>query len=138
MLIYKTTGMSKYGTTSVRGTGGENNKATSTTPSPTLSIAPLTSNVLLGAVNVLSNPATATQPSGWAEDIDSGYATPATGAEGVHVNSGITAALVTWGAVISTGGYCTIVIELDTSAAAIFPKVPTLVRSQAVMRASVY
>jgi hypothetical protein len=76
----------------------------------------LTGNVTLGFLANGTNPATMTEPTGWTEAADLGYATPTTGVHAVHRDSGFTGTTITWGS--TTGGSTLdIILEMDTSAA---------------------
>jgi hypothetical protein len=114
-------GMQKVGTSANRtvsppGQFGKQQNQAAGTPAPILPAAALAGNLLIGAVLTLSNITTNTlPPSGWTEQQDAGYNTPATGIEVVTIDSGFTGTTVTWGGATATG-FASLVIELDTSA----------------------
>lgn len=80
-------------------------------PAVVLPAATLSQNPILGAVGNAANPATLTQPSGWAELADTGYTVPTTGAESASLDSGGTAATITWGST-SASAHGEIAVEL--------------------------
>jgi hypothetical protein len=120
MVILKTPGMSKYGSTSVKQNAIQQNVAAGGTPAVTFGAACLTTNPVVGAVNALANPAavTPTASPAFTELIDSGYNTPATGTEVQSIASGFTGTTLTWGSTEAGGGFCTIGVELDASSSA--------------------
>jgi hypothetical protein len=113
--VYEAASMSRVGTSAVKQTvGGDNNLAASGTPSVTFASNITAGNPVIGFVSNNTSPATITEPSGWTEDADHGFATPTSGMECCHIDShaGGTAT-VTWGNTSTRGA--TTAIELDTS-----------------------
>jgi len=84
------------------------------TPAPVFGAAAVTTNPTLGLVGNSTNPATMTAPTSWTERSDTGYATPATGAEYVTRDSGFTGTTVTWGNASATA-FASIIVEIDVS-----------------------
>lgn len=87
---------------------------TSGTPAPAFASAALTTSVCVGCVGQATNPAAMTAPSGWTNDANIGYASPATGLNACHINSGFTGTTVTWGSSSSTQ-WSAVIVELDTT-----------------------
>lgn len=118
LAVFKVTGMSRTGSIADRQFAKQDNQAAGGTPAPVFASNVLTANAVIGAVFNASNPATLT-PRGtplYTEAFDTGYNTPATGLEAMYINSGETATTITWGGTSGTA-FCSLVIELDTSAA---------------------
>ena len=136
MSIYRVSGMSRAGSSAIRQFAKQQNQAGSAAPAPVFGSAVLTGNPTLGAVHNGTNPATLTEPTGWTERADIGYATPTTGLEVVIRDSGFTGTTVTWGS--ATTNFSSLVIELDTSAAPTNGPPRRLFVMQAVNRASSY
>lgn len=119
LVTIRISGMSKTGSAALKKSAKQDNQAAGT-PAPVLASAALTGNMLIGAVFNATSPATMTPPSTWTEEVtngDVGYSTPPTGLEWVHKDSGFTGTTVTWGSA-SASAFCSIVVELDTSASA--------------------
>lgn len=112
--VLRVSGMSRTARSAVRGSGREQNKAASGTPAPALTKAALTQNPCVGAVANATNVAGMTPPSGWTEQHDVGYNTPATGLETASIGSGFTGTTVTWGST-SGSAFSDIALELDSS-----------------------
>ncbi len=112
-------GMTRTGADAVRQTAISENVA-SGTPAPAFSASALTGNPTLGVVGNGANPAGMTTPTSWTEKDDTGYTTPATGAEYVSRDSGFTGTTVTWGSSSGTA-FGAIIVELDSSAAPATP-----------------
>lgn len=117
VFIAGVSGMSRFGSSAVKQTGGQTNQAAAGTPAPTFGAACDTNNPTLGFVGNASNPAGMTPPTSWTEDAsgDTGYNTPATGGEYVFRNSGFTGTTITWGGTSATA-FGSIIVELDASA----------------------
>lgn len=118
IFVCEVAGMTRAGAGAVRQTGKADNQAAASTPAPVFGVAVLTGNPTLGLVGNASSPAGLTPPTGWTEPAttgDLGYATPTTGGEYVHRDSGFTGTTVTWGSTSATA-FGALVIELDTSA----------------------
>jgi hypothetical protein len=116
LAVFKVTGMSRTGTIADKQSAKQDNQA-SGTPAPVFATNVLTANAVIGAVFNGANPATMT-PRGtpsYTEAFDTGYNTPTTGLEAMYINSGETATTITWGS-SSASAFCSIAIELDTSA----------------------
>ncbi len=124
--VLRIAGIRIQGIAAIRGSGGQSTGTLGTTPAPVLlkrtgttfsgTQAALTGNVVLGAVANGTNPATMTARSSpaYTEDMDLGYATPTTGMEVIHINSGETASTITWGGTSATA-FASIAIEIETS-----------------------
>ncbi len=111
--IYSVSGMTRLGSNAFKQAAKLQNQA-STTMALVFSANVSSSNPVLGALANASNPAGVTQPSGWTEGSDTGYATPTHGFETVFTNSTFNGTTVTWGSSSATAGGA-LVIELDTS-----------------------
>lgn len=110
-------GMTSLGSASVRQVGIFNGAAAGT-PAGTFgagSTAVLTTNPTLGFLMNNTNPTGVTEPTGWTEREDTGFATPTTGAEYVSRDSGFTGTSITWGST-SASQFAGIIVELDASA----------------------
>lgn len=115
--VFCVAGMSRVGSNGAAlQTAVQANQGGGGTPAPAFASAALTGNPTLGFVANGTNPATVTEPTGWTEIADTGYATPATGGEFVARNSGFTGTTITWGGT-SASAFGDIIVELDTSAA---------------------
>lgn len=117
IMVCSVSGMSRVGTAAILQSAKQDNQAATGTPAPAFSANALTGNPTLGVVGNESNPAALTEPTGWSEGGDTGYNTPATGAEYVFRDSGFTGTTITWGGT-SASAFGAIILELDTSAAA--------------------
>jgi hypothetical protein len=115
IFVASVTGMTRYGLSAVRQSAKQENQAAAGTPAPAFASAALTGNPTLGCVGNSTNPAGLTAPTSWTELADSGYATPTSGAEYIHRNSGFTGTTITWGSTSATA-FGSLIIELDTSA----------------------
>lgn len=113
VIVSSVSGMTRTGAAAVRQFDIEENRG-ATTPACTFPAACLTGNPVIGVVGNGANPATLTPPTGWTEGVDTGFTTPACGAESAFINSGFTGTVVTWGSA-SGSVWGAIVIELDTS-----------------------
>jgi hypothetical protein len=113
IFIGQVIGTTLTGLSAIRQTAKQDNQAGPSTPAPTFATAALTGNVTIGAIGIEgANPATVTEPTGWTERGDTGYATPTTGAEYVSRDSGFTGTTVTWGS--SESIYCSMIVEFAT------------------------
>ena len=117
IFVARVSGMTRTGTAAIRQSSGQNNLTAGTTPAPVFAAAALTGNPTLGVVGNLSNPAALTEPTGWTERGDTGFASPTRGGEYVSRDSGFTGTTITWGSAGATAKG-DISVELDTSAAA--------------------
>jgi hypothetical protein len=119
--MFSVTGVTRVGADVVRQSAKQENQGAGT-PAPAFASAALTENAVLGHIGNSTSPAGLTPPSGWTESAspsgDSGYSTPTTGAESCFRNSGFTGTTVTWASTSATA-FSSMVVELDTSAAAI-------------------
>jgi hypothetical protein len=91
-----------------------------TRPAPVFGSAVLTGNPVIGAVFNATNTAGnsgITQRASFTERVDTGYITPTTGIEVMSIDSGETGTTMTWGST-SGSAFCSIIVELDTSAVA--------------------
>jgi hypothetical protein len=122
LAVFKVTGMSKVGANADRQSAKQDNQA-SGTPAPVFASNVLTTNPVIGAVFNGANPAAMT-PRGtptYTEAFDLGYSTPTTGLEAMYINSGETGTTITWGSSSATA-FCSLVLELDSSAPSTFIK----------------
>ena len=87
----------KYGLAAVRTNGGQSSGTAATTPAPVLGLVPLVSSVILSAVSNGTNLGGVTARANYTRDTDSGYNTPTTGLEVMHLVSGENSATITWG-----------------------------------------
>lgn len=118
MFMIRVSGMTRTGLNAMRQFANQNNQAGGGTPAPTFAAACLTGNPTLGVIFNATNPAGMTPPTSWSElTTDKGFGTPTTGGEYVIRNSGFTGTTITWGST-SASAFCSIIIELDTSAVA--------------------
>jgi hypothetical protein len=111
------TGVTKVGAAAVRQTAVNN--AASGAPAATFAAATLAGNPLVGGMQNLASPAGVTEPSGWTELTDTGYATPTKGGEWAHLaagSAGVTT--VTWGSSSATA-WAALIAEFDASASAL-------------------
>jgi hypothetical protein len=114
LIVFKITGMERFGPAAFRQTGKQDNAATGT-PSITLGKAIMTENPCIGIVHTGQSGTTNTAPpTGWSETGDSGYGTPPTGVEQVKIDSGSTLTTVAWTAA-TTSGFSSTVAEFDSS-----------------------
>ena len=116
LTVYRVSGMSKVGSAASRQLGTQANASTGT-PSVTMGMALLTTNPSIGMVHTGQTGTTNTAPpTGWTEDLDSGYSTPSTGRETVRRDSGSTLTTIPWTAT-TTSAFSAVLLELDSSAA---------------------
>ena len=106
-------GLTRAGLDAIRQSAKQDNITTTSTPAPAFSQNANTNNPTLGVVGNQTNPATLTEPTGWTEASDLGYATPTTGGEYVFRNSGFDSTTITWGST-SAPGFGSIILEIDT------------------------
>lgn len=116
LAVLKVTGMSRTGASAARQSAKEENVGTAGTPAPVFSSAPLTGNPVIGAAFTRDNPTALTPRTSFTELVDTGYDNPASGLHVQSRDSGETATTQTWGSSTASGGWCSIVVELDTSA----------------------
>lgn len=110
--VYEISGMTRSGPEAIRQTAIQENQAAAGTPAPAFTYAALTGNLTLAYCANGTNPATVTEPTGWVERRDNGYATPPTGWETASRNSGFTGTTVTWGST-SASAFCSLIVELN-------------------------
>lgn len=125
--VLSVSGMSVFGSSAVRSSGGQSSGTSGTTPAPVLSLTPLSANPIIAAVcNSTNGSTTVTPRSGYTEDNDSGYNTPATGLEVSHLASGETSATLTFGSTTASA-FASVAIELayDTSPTVALNSPPT-------------
>jgi hypothetical protein len=99
-----------YGAAAVRQSSGQSNAAAGT-PSATFALPVVASNPTIAFIANATNPATMTPPINWTERADSGYASPATGAEYASRDSGFAGTTIPWGSA-SASAFGDIVLEL--------------------------
>jgi hypothetical protein len=115
-VILRVTGIVKTGASAVRSSGGQSTGTATTTPAPVLSATPLAGNPIITAVASANTVAGSVlvQRTGYTEDFDNVYSTPATALEVAHLASGETSATLTQGGT-STTAFASIAVEIDTS-----------------------
>lgn len=112
--ILAISGMTKTGATAaVQLAGADNNLTSGATPQVVFAAPPASTNVVVGIVGNNTNPAGCTQPTGFTEQVDTGFNTPTTGIEVVSIDSGCPQT-VTWGGTNASRG-AVMAVELDTS-----------------------
>lgn len=118
LAVFKVTGMTRASISAVRQSAIQSNQASGGTPTPVFGASVLTGNPVIGAVFNATNPAGMTPRSSpvYTERNDSGYNTPGTGLETMSIDSGETGTSIAWGGT-SGSAFCSLVLELDTSAA---------------------
>lgn len=113
LTVIRFSGMTRTGASAVRQNIGESTQ-TENPPQITFGAATLTANPIVLAVFGEDNPAAVTQPTGFTEADDTGWATPVSGIEVAWDDSGNTASNYAW-----SGGALTdhneVGVELDTS-----------------------
>lgn len=114
LYVLKVTGMSRSGSSAVRGSGGQDQQASSTTPAPVLTQAGLTTNPVITAVVNGTNPAGVTIPTSFTDQGNLGYIVPTTGIRTASRDSGNTSQAITWGGT-SASTYASAATELDIS-----------------------
>jgi hypothetical protein len=115
--VYKVTGISRVGSNAIRQSAIQSNQSSGGTPTPVFGFAALTTSAVIGAVFNATSSATLTPRSSpsYTEDVDTGYSTPTTGIETMHVNSGETGTNIAWGST-SGSAFCSAVVEIDSTA----------------------
>lgn len=112
--VFSVGAVTRTGLSAIRGTGSQANQA-SGTPAAAMSATTLAGNPIIAAVFNGANPAAMTQPSGYSEAADTGYATPTSGVEAVFLqNPGAGISTLTWGS-SSASAFCSGVVEIDAS-----------------------
>lgn len=114
--VARISGMEKASANAARQSAVQSNQAGVTTPAPVLARPVLSTNLVVGAIFNLSNPAGLTPPASHTERQDVGYATPVSGLETTTRDSGETATTITWGGTSATE-FCSLVLELDCATA---------------------
>ena len=123
--VFRVSGMTKTGSTAMRGFGKQDSAGPGT-PTPILlpmggggAQAALTTNPLIGAVCRDSNPPSLTPRASpaWTEAFDVGFNSPSSGIEVMWISSGETASSIAWGS-SSAGTFGAFAFELDASAGA--------------------
>jgi hypothetical protein len=120
LAVLEVSGMTRAGVSAKRQAAGQDNQASGGTPAPVFGSAVLTGNPVIGAVFNATNTAGnsgITQRASFTERVDTGYITPTTGIEVMSIDSGETGTTMTWGST-SGSAFCSIIVELDTSAVA--------------------
>lgn len=115
LVVLRVSGMSRNGAAAVRQSARQENQAGGATPAPSFLAACLTANPTIVAVFNGTNPAGITPNASWSERADTGYGTPNTGIEVATRDSGFTGTTIT-GSNTSASAWCSIALELDTSA----------------------
>jgi hypothetical protein len=114
LIVYKSTGITLNGALAAAKFNYQNNQSSGGTPTPVLNNAAETGHALIGAVFNGTSPATMTPRSSpaYTEDVDTGYSTPTTGIESMHINSGETGTSIAWGNT-SASAFGSFILELD-------------------------
>jgi hypothetical protein len=107
--IVSVAGMTKFGSSAVRGFGKQDSQAAFSTPAPALPASALSSNLTIGGVakdfvDVI------TPPTNWTEDQDTGGGVKSI--ESVSRRTGFTGTTVTWGSA-ATVSYGSFIMELN-------------------------
>lgn len=106
-------GLTKTGSAAVRQMAGNSNIAGGTAPSATFSSACLATNpVLFAAFTTVTTGRT--PPSGFTEQVDATYSTPATGGGYSSIDSGFTGTVVS-STDNTSGACCALALEIDAS-----------------------
>lgn len=113
--VFGITGMTKIGTAAVKQATHSLDNEGPSTPVVTFVDTPLSGNTILVTLGVMVNPAAMTPPSGFTEDLDTGWATGPTGAEAAHFNNYTGGSTITWGSGATGTGWGAIIVEFDTS-----------------------
>jgi hypothetical protein len=113
LVVVAYSGMLRFGTSSIRSSGGQANQAASSTPAPALNQAALTGNPTIAMVG--SGDTTTSPNASWTERQDTSQSTPTTAIEVCTRDSGFTGTTITFGATQATV-YASYAIELDSSA----------------------
>lgn len=115
IMVEAITGVTRTGTDAIRQHGEDPSNSSGQTPTVVFGGSALTGNPTIGFVcNTTVTAATVTEPSGWTEQADTGFATPDIGAEVVTRNSGFTSTTITWGSTFGSNGAAA-AVEVDTS-----------------------
>lgn len=109
--VLKITGVATAGLTAIRQSQIQSNQAASSTPTPVLPAAALTTSTIIGAVFNATSPATMTPRTGYTELADVGYSTPTTGVEVMKRDTGETGTSIAWGGT-SASAFCSVAIEV--------------------------
>lgn len=126
-VVLRVAGMSRLGSASVRGNGGQSTGTAGTTPAPVLSVTPTLDHPVITAVSNGTNGGgtTARSSPAYTDAAVAGYNTPATGLDVCYINSGETSATVTWGGT-SASAFASVAIELDSDRVPRFSSYPQL------------
>jgi hypothetical protein len=112
LTVLRFSGMSHAGVDAIKQFKGEDN-ATENPPTITFTNTTLTGNPVILACMGEDNPLAITQPTGFTEADDTGWATPTTGIEVCWDDAGNTATLFSWTGGASTD-HCEVGVELNT------------------------
>lgn len=124
LAVYKITGMSVAGLAAIRQSAAQANQAPTLAPAPAFGSAALTTNPIISAVLNGTNPAgiTARSSPAYTRDVNTGYTTPASGIDTMHIASGETSSTITWASTSATV-YASVAVELAFNQS---PSAPTL------------
>lgn len=111
--VYRLSGMTLVGASAVRSNGGQSGQAAGGTPAPTLNQAAYSHNPILIAVQGDANAAVMNPRVGYTEGADAGYTTPTSGLGSAVLNSGESAAILTFGGA-TTPAFGSAAIELES------------------------
>lgn len=120
IVVYKVTGMTKYGSTAIKQTAAkQDNQSANTTPAPTFGAGVTSPNPVIAAVlNTTNSTSVGTvQPVGFVRGGHNAYATPATSLFTCFSEGGQTGTAMTFDAQ-SQSAFCSVAVELDSSGAA--------------------
>lgn len=112
LAVYRVTNNTGTGASAVRQSGSQDNQSAAT-PSITLSSPIVWDHAVIGGVFTGTNgSANSAPPSGFTEDVDQGYNTPASGLEAVSFGGGTQASTIAWTAA-TPSAFCSILVELQ-------------------------
>lgn len=114
LIVLRFSGLDRAGSAVIKQSAIENNQIGGSHPAPALGSAPGASDALISAIFESNNPATASMnPSGWTEQVRTGYSAPTTGIEVSTLDYGSTNPTPTFGS--AGNSYGDLLIELDAS-----------------------
>lgn len=112
LIVFSCTNIGVFGASAVRSSGGQSSGTSGTTPAPVLSKTPNSLNpIIMAMADGTNGSANNAVRSGYTEDTDAGYNTPATGWEVQHIASGETSATLTFGAT-APSAFASIALEI--------------------------
>jgi hypothetical protein len=119
IMVAAIAGAGDDGTAAIVQTAEEANQTTGSTPNAVFAGSADTGNPTLGFVCNTANPAGVSEPTGWTEAGDAGYASPDRGGEWVYRNSGFTGTDIVWNSTYGgTASGAAMTVEIEAGAAA--------------------